>query len=114
MVRDDSDRRRAHGFTTLKLLLCRRHGLPPGAAVEPAEDSRARPGRLKLVEAGSFRSPVASVGSIGNRVYTRLGDDEMYLTIPGASVGAVLGALEPTRLRTANWKSFIRADSRNN
>lgn len=44
---------------------------------------------------GSSQS-VASVGCIGNRVYTGLGDDEMYLTIPGASVGAVLNELEPT------------------
>jgi len=80
----------------LKLALCRRHGLPPGAAVEPAEDSRARPGVEASGSGQLHRSPVASVGSIGNRVYTRLGDDEMYLTIPGASVGAVLGALEPT------------------
>src|SRR6267378_3909461 len=29
---------------------------------------------------------VASLGCIGNRVYTGLGDDELYFTIPGAKV----------------------------
>ncbi len=41
-----------------------------------------------------------SLGCIGNRVYTGLGDDEMYLAIPGAKVVAVLEKLD--RIIAAN------------
>ena len=37
---------------------------------------------------------VTSLGCIGNRVYTGLGDDELYFTIPGARVGEVVERLE--------------------
>jgi uncharacterized protein (DUF169 family) len=33
------------------------------------------------------RGPVASAGCIGNRVYTDLGDDELYVVIPGRDLG---------------------------
>jgi uncharacterized protein (DUF169 family) len=36
---------------------------------------------------------VASLGCIGNRVYTGLGADELSFTIPGARVGEVVGRL---------------------
>jgi uncharacterized protein (DUF169 family) len=53
-----------------------------------------RPACAMLPQAISALSGVASVGCIGNRVYTELGDDEMYLTIPGVAVPAVLGQLD--------------------
>ena len=34
---------------------------------------------------------VTSLGCIGNRVYTGLGDDELYFTIPGPKIGGVIG-----------------------
>jgi uncharacterized protein (DUF169 family) len=37
---------------------------------------------------------VTSLGCIGNRVYTGMGDDELYFTIPGGQVGAVVERLE--------------------
>jgi uncharacterized protein (DUF169 family) len=37
---------------------------------------------------------VTSLGCIGNRVYTGLGDDELYFTIPGPRVGDVVDRLE--------------------
>ena len=37
---------------------------------------------------------VTGLGCIGNRVYTGLGDDELYFTIPGAKVGEVVERLE--------------------
>ncbi|MGH7402645.1 MAG: DUF169 domain-containing protein [Candidatus Rokuibacteriota bacterium] len=37
---------------------------------------------------------VTSLGCIGNRVYTSLGDDELYFTIPGPRVGDVVERLE--------------------
>jgi uncharacterized protein (DUF169 family) len=35
-----------------------------------------------------------SLGCIGNRVYTGLGDDELYFAIPGAKVEEVVRKLE--------------------
>jgi uncharacterized protein (DUF169 family) len=35
----------------------------------------------------------ASVGCIGNRVYTGLGDDELYFALPGSQVGAIVEKL---------------------
>ena len=37
---------------------------------------------------------VTSLGCIGNRVYTGMGDDELYFTIPGGQVGLVVERLE--------------------
>ena len=37
---------------------------------------------------------VASTGCIGNRVYTELGDDELYFTIPGDRIGQVAEQIE--------------------
>ena len=37
---------------------------------------------------------VTSLGCIGNRVYTGLGDDELYFTIPGPKIGDVVERLE--------------------
>jgi uncharacterized protein (DUF169 family) len=37
---------------------------------------------------------VTSAGCIGNRVYTDLGEDELYSAIPGAALQAVADALE--------------------
>ena len=36
---------------------------------------------------------ILSLGCIGNRVYTGLGDDEMYLVLRGKDLAAVAGAL---------------------
>jgi len=38
-------------------------------------------------------SSVASIGCIGNRVYTQLADDELYLTVPAKTVNAMLAKL---------------------
>lgn len=37
---------------------------------------------------------LTSLGCIGNRVYTGMGDDELYFTIPGGKVGLVVERLE--------------------
>ena len=55
-----------------------------------------RPACAMLPRALGADSGVASLGCIGNRVYTGLGDDELYLTIPGGTVGAVLEHLQTT------------------
>ena len=43
---------------------------------------------------------VASTGCIGNRVYTDLGDDELYVAMPGRDVGRIVAELAP--IVTAN------------
>ena len=37
---------------------------------------------------------LTSLGCIGNRVYTGMGDDELYFTIPGGKIGLVVERLE--------------------
>jgi uncharacterized protein (DUF169 family) len=53
-----------------------------------------RPACAMIPQAAASGAGVASVGCIGNRVYTGLGDGEMYLTVPGAKVAAVLQELD--------------------
>jgi uncharacterized protein (DUF169 family) len=52
-----------------------------------------RPACAMLPAALGASSSVASVGCIGNRVYTELGDDELYLTVAGRALGPVLEKL---------------------
>ncbi|MGE0705448.1 MAG: DUF169 domain-containing protein [Vicinamibacterales bacterium] len=52
-----------------------------------------RPACSMLPQALAANDGVASMGCIGNRVYTGLDDNEMYLTVPGASANAVLDQL---------------------
>ena len=37
---------------------------------------------------------VASTGCVGNRVYTDLGDDELYVAIPGRALAPLLAELD--------------------
>jgi uncharacterized protein (DUF169 family) len=48
-----------------------------------------RPTCAALPEALRTGRGVVSLGCIGNRVYTELGDDEMYFALPGKEVAAV-------------------------
>jgi uncharacterized protein (DUF169 family) len=36
---------------------------------------------------------VSSAGCIGNRVYTGIGEDELYVAVPGSALERVAGAL---------------------
>jgi uncharacterized protein (DUF169 family) len=53
-----------------------------------------RPACAMIPEAVQAPRGVTSLGCIGNRVYTGLGDDELYYAIPGPKVGEVVGKLE--------------------
>jgi uncharacterized protein (DUF169 family) len=53
-----------------------------------------RPACAMIPQALDARNGVASVGCIGNRVYTGLDDDELYFSVPGASIGHVLDQLD--------------------
>lgn len=52
-----------------------------------------RPACSLLPQAMGSNSAVVSVGCIGNRVYTGLGDDELYLGVPGSAIDRVLAEL---------------------
>jgi uncharacterized protein (DUF169 family) len=64
------------------------------AGVFDAAASLGRPTCAMLPQAISTQAGVASVGCVGNRVYAGLGDDELYMTVPGGMVGRVLERLE--------------------
>jgi uncharacterized protein (DUF169 family) len=78
------------------------------AGVFEAGSVMGRPACAMLPQAIASGGGIASVGCIGNRVYTGLGDDEMYLTVPGASVEAVLGHLRDTLHANAALEQFHR------
>jgi uncharacterized protein (DUF169 family) len=52
-----------------------------------------RPTCAALPQAMKTGQAVASLGCIGNRVYTELGDDELYFALPGREVKAVVEKL---------------------
>jgi uncharacterized protein (DUF169 family) len=67
-----------------------------------------RPACAMLPQSIANGAGVASVGCIGNRVYTGLGDDELYLTVPAANVVAVLENLRATLDANAALEKFHR------
>jgi uncharacterized protein (DUF169 family) len=46
------------------------------------------------IPAAMAHGVVTSAGCVGNRVYTRIGDDELYAAIPGRALQAVARELE--------------------
>jgi uncharacterized protein (DUF169 family) len=60
-----------------------------GAAGVGTAGPMGRPTCAALPEAMRTGRGVTSLGCIGNRVYTELGDDEMYFVLPGRAVDAV-------------------------
>ena len=51
---------------------------------------------------------MASVGCIGNRVYTGLGDDELYLSVPGSALDATLEKLDTILTANIELEKFHR------
>jgi uncharacterized protein (DUF169 family) len=64
------------------------------AGVFESSTAMGRPACAMLPQALDANSTVASIGCIGNRVYTGLGDDELYLTVPGRALDGMLGKLD--------------------
>jgi uncharacterized protein (DUF169 family) len=62
-------------------------GIAEGTAV------MGRPACAMIPQSVTAQTAVTSVGCIGNRVYTGLRDDELYITVPGAAVGNLLDRL---------------------
>ena len=91
-----------------------------------------RPGRLMLLQEAALRAQVglpvgflgrptcmalpaalasgvvASTGCIGNRVYTDLGDDELYVALPGKALAAVSEALGTITAANATLADYHR------
>ena len=79
------------------------------AGVFAAGAVMGRPACAMVPQALNARSGVASVGCIGNRVYTGLSDDELYITVPGEAVGQVLEQLETVLAANAALEGFHRS-----
>jgi uncharacterized protein (DUF169 family) len=67
-----------------------------------------RPACAMLPHALAAGSSVASVGCIGNRVYTGLGDDELYLAVPSKALGPMLEKLETIMTANMELEEFHR------
>ncbi len=67
-----------------------------------------RPACAMIPEALNAARGNTSLGCIGNRVYTGLGDDELYFTIPGARAGEVADRLEIILHANAELESYHR------
>jgi uncharacterized protein (DUF169 family) len=67
-----------------------------------------RPACAMLPQAIAAAAGMASVGCIGNRVYTGLGDHELYFAVPGAATGATLDQLATILHANSELESFHR------
>ena len=65
-----------------------------GAAGVGGPGLMGRPTCAALPQAMQTGQGVASLGCIGNRVYTELGDDELYFALPGQELNAVVEKLD--------------------
>ena len=70
------------------------------AGIGGASPALGRPTCMALPASLATGSSQMSLGCIGNRVYTGLGDDELYIVIPGKDLEKVAAALET--IATAN------------
>lgn len=73
------------------------------AGVMPQASLLGRPTCMAL-PAALVQGTVASTGCIGNRVYTDLGEDELYVVVPGRDLVKVSGEVET--IVTANTELF--------
>jgi len=67
-----------------------------------------RPACAMLPQAVATLGGVASVGCIGNRVYTGLEDDELYFAVPGTAARKTLAALDTILAANAELERFHR------
>jgi uncharacterized protein (DUF169 family) len=66
-----------------------------------------RPSCMAL-PAALMHGTVISLGCIGNRVYTGIGDDELYVAVPGAKIEAVSDALGVITSANAALEEYAR------
>jgi uncharacterized protein (DUF169 family) len=65
-----------------------------------------RPACSMLPQATAAETAVASIGCIGNRVYTGLGDGELYISVPGSKVDRLLNELESILTANSELEKF--------
>jgi uncharacterized protein (DUF169 family) len=67
-----------------------------------------RPACAMLPQALGSTAAVASIGCIGNRVYTGLGDDELYLAVPAQALDGTLAQLDTILTANIELEKFHR------
>jgi uncharacterized protein (DUF169 family) len=78
------------------------------AGVFNGADILGRPACAMIAHAADTGNAVASFACIGNRVYTNLADDELYVTIPGGVLSRVLERLEVIVSANAQLETYHR------
>jgi uncharacterized protein (DUF169 family) len=68
-----------------------------------------RPTCAAIPQAIRTQRSVASFGCIGNRIYTGLGDDELYFALPGKHLGAVVEKLATIVNANIEMENYHRA-----
>jgi len=76
------------------------------AGVFESAAAMGRPACAMIPQAAGAGAGVASVACIGNRVYTELGDDELYFAVPGSALPSVLEQLDVMLAANAALESF--------
>ena len=79
------------------------------AGIGPEVTVRPRPTCAMLPEMLQEDRATISFGCIGNRVYTGLGDDELYVAIPGHKVSEVISKLVTVVRANRELEEFHRA-----
>jgi uncharacterized protein (DUF169 family) len=78
------------------------------AGVFNGADILGRPACAMIAHAADTGNAVASFACIGNRVYTNLADDELYVTIPGGALSKVFERLEVILSANAQLETYHR------
>jgi uncharacterized protein (DUF169 family) len=78
------------------------------AGVQAKTPIMGRPTCMAL-PAALAHGTLASAGCVGNRVYTDLGDDELYVAIPGRDLETLLGEADTIAAANAALADFHRA-----
>jgi len=68
-----------------------------------------RPACAAVPEVINGGTGVASLGCVGNRVYTELTDDELYLMLPGGAVADTLSRLQTVTAANVELERFHRS-----
>ena len=75
-------------------------------------DIMGRPACAMIPHAIDTQSAVASFGCIGNRVYTGLADDELYVAVPGKTLADTLERLDAILSANAQLETFHQQRNR--
>jgi uncharacterized protein (DUF169 family) len=78
------------------------------AGIGGASPALGRPTCMALPASIASSASQMSLGCIGNRVYTGLGDDELYIVVPGKSLEKVAAALETIATANAAVADYAR------